>query len=224
MTEALRLNVSSRSGNVRVVPEAGAELAVEGGSVVREHEGELEIRRTQGASTIVVRCPSGSDVTIGTVSGNVTLEGLLGAVRIATVSGKVRVGDANRVDVRAKSGDVEIGSCAGECRVVVTSAKIHIGRAQRASIAGVSGVILAEGVERAEIKTVSGKVLLGTTGASNVSVHTVSGTVEIRVPRDIHPATRLRSISGKVRNECEPGRDGEIAVASVSGKIRVSCA
>ena len=75
----------------------------------------------------------------------------------------------------------------------------------------------------AEVKTVSGKVLLGTTGAGRVTVRTVSGKVEIRVPQDVHPETRLKSISGRISNECPRGSDGEIAVASVSGAIRVSC-
>jgi DUF4097 and DUF4098 domain-containing protein YvlB len=171
----------------------------------------------------VVHCPTGSDVTIGTMSGSIDTEGLLGGVRIATASGKVHVAEAGRVDVRAKSGSVDIGTCTGECRVVVTSAKVHIGKAQRATIAGVSGVVLAEGVEGAEIKTVSGKVLVGTTGGGDISVHTVSGKVEILVPRDVQPTTRLRSISGRVRCECPTGGDGEIAVKSVSGAIRVSC-
>ncbi len=223
MTETLRLNVSTRSGKVRVEAEPGIELRVEGGAVVSEHDGALEIRRSDGASTIVVHCPTGSDVTIGTVSGSIDTEGLLGGVRIATVSGKVHVAEAARVDVRAKSGSVDIGTCAGECRVVVTSSKVRIGKAQRAAIAGVSGVVLAEGVEGAEIKTVSGKVLVGSTGGGKISVHTVSGKVEILVPRDVQPATRLRSISGRVRCECQEGGDGEIAVKSVSGAIRVSC-
>jgi DUF4097 and DUF4098 domain-containing protein YvlB len=221
--QTLRLNVSTRSGNVRIEAEHGIELSVEGGEVVREHEGAREIRRSGGASTIVVHCPTGSDVTIGTVSGSIDTEGLLGGVRIATVSGKVHVAEADHVDVRAKSGVVDIGTCAHDCRVVVTSSKVHIGTAQRVSIAGVSGVILADGVEGAEVKTVSGKVLVGTTGGANVSVHTVSGKVEVLVPRDVHPATRLRSISGRVQCECPTGRDGEIAVKSVSGAIRISC-
>jgi hypothetical protein len=32
----------------------------------------------------------------------------------------------------------------------------------------------------------------------------------------------LRSISGRIQCDCPPGEDGEIAVASVSGAIRVS--
>jgi DUF4097 and DUF4098 domain-containing protein YvlB len=221
--DTLQLNVSTRSGNVRVVAEPGAELSIDGGAVVGEHDGALQVRRTEGAKTIVVHCPAASDVTIGTVSGDIETEGMLGAVRIATVSGRVHVAEASRVDVRGKSGTVEIGTCAGDCRVVVISAKVRIGKAQRASVAGVSGVVEADDVDGADVKTVSGKVLLGANGAGAVSVHTVSGNVEVRVPDDVQPATKLRSISGRVRCECTLGTAGPIAVASVSGAIRISC-
>jgi DUF4097 and DUF4098 domain-containing protein YvlB len=220
----VRLNVSTRSGKVRVIAESGQELTIDGGTVTGESvDGVLDIRRARGSDTITVLCPPDTDVTVGTVSGNVEFEGTLGAVRVVTVSGKVRVQKAAQVDVRAKSGNVEVEECVGDCRIVVTSAKIRVGRARRASIAGVSGIVAAEGVGAAEVKTVSGKVLLGTTGPGRVSVRTVSGKVEIRVPRDVHPQTRLKSISGHIKNECPRGDDGEIAVASVSGAIRVMC-
>jgi DUF4097 and DUF4098 domain-containing protein YvlB len=223
MADPLRLKVSTRKGSVRVVPAADAELSVEGGNVVGEYEGVQDIRRAEGAKTIVVHCPPGTDVTVGTTSGSVETEGKLGAVRIATVSGKVHVADVDRVDVRTKSGSVKIGRVDGECRVIVTSGKIHIESAQRATIAGVSGVVVMDGVEGADVKTVSGKVLIGTTGRGTVNVRTVSGVVEVKVPRDIQPMTRLGSISGRIRCECPTGHDGEIAVKSVSGSIRVSC-
>ncbi len=221
--DTVRLNVSTRSGSVRVDAAPGIELSIDGGAVVGDNEGELQVRRTEGASTIVVHCPLDTDVTIGTVSGSIVTEGRLGAVRVVTVSGKVHVAEAQRVDVRAKSGTVELDACAGECRVVVISGKVKVGKAQRISVAGVSGTVRAEQVEGAEVKTVSGKVMLGATGTGAVSVHTVSGTVEIEVPGDVEPATRLRSISGRIRNECPAGGGGPIAVASVSGAIRVSC-
>jgi DUF4097 and DUF4098 domain-containing protein YvlB len=222
MAEPVRCTVTTRSGNVRVDAAPGVELSVEGGRVVGEHDGVLEIRRDGDSKKIVVHCPAGSDVTIGTISGHIDTEGPLGAVRVATVSGKVNIAEASHVDVRAKSGVVEIGTIAGECRVVVTSAKVRIGRAERVAIAGVSGVILAEGVEGADVKTVSGKVVLGTTSNGRVKVHTVSGKVEIRVPPDMQPNTRLKSLSGRVQCDCARGDDGEIAVASVSGAIKVS--
>jgi DUF4097 and DUF4098 domain-containing protein YvlB len=217
------LNVSTRSGNVRVEAEPGVELSIEGGQVVREHDGALEIRRNGSASEIVVRCPTGSDITIGTASGDIATKGELGAVRVATVSGKVHVETASRVEVRAKSGSVDVDDCSGECRVVVTSGDVRVGQAHRAALAAVSGDIRADEVARADVKTVSGDIHIGTTGAGKVSVHTVSGKVDVVVPSDVQPATRVRSISGRVQCDCPRGTDGEIAVASVSGAIRIAC-
>jgi DUF4097 and DUF4098 domain-containing protein YvlB len=223
MADPARLNITTRSGKVKVIAAAGAGLSIDGGAVVSDVDGVVDIRRDRSAGEIVVHCELGTNATIGTVSGNVSTEGELGDVRVATVSGKVRIPAAQRLDVRTKSGSVDIGTVAGECRLVVTSAKVHIGAAQRAAIAGVSGVVVADHVEGADVKTVSGKVQLSTKGAGHVSVRTISGTVEITVPSDVRPTTRLRSITGKVSCDCERGRDGEIAVATVSGAIRVSC-
>lgn len=218
----LHVRISTRSGDVRVIAAPGASFSVAGGIVTAEQDGEVDVRRARSASRIEVRCASGTDVTIGTISGKIECEGPLGAVRIATVSGKVRVEQVARIDVRSKSGVVDLEQCTGECRVVVTSARVRIGRAQRVAIAGVSGVVLAEQIEGADVKTVSGKVLLGATGTGRLRVHTVSGKVEIHVPAGVHPQARLHSVSGRVHNDLPAGSDGEIKVASVSGTIRVS--
>jgi DUF4097 and DUF4098 domain-containing protein YvlB len=220
----LHLRISTRSGHVRVVAAPGASFAVEGGVVIADANGEADVRRAPGSSRIEVQCAPGTDVTIGTTSGKVECEGSLGAVRIATVSGKVRVEEAAGIDVRSKSGVIDIERCGGQCRVVVTSGRVRVGHAERVAIAGVSGVVLAEHVDGADIKTVSGKVLLGATGTGRLRIHTVSGKVEIRVPAGVEPATRLHSVSGRVENDLPPGSDGEIKVASVSGTIRLSSA
>jgi DUF4097 and DUF4098 domain-containing protein YvlB len=224
MADPVRLNITTRSGKVKVFAAPGNGLSIDGGAVVSEADGVVDIRRRKSAGEIVVHCEPATNVTIGTVSGSVETDGELGDVRVASVSGKVRIASASRVDVRTKSGSVDIGTVTGECRLVVTSAKVRIGAAARAMIAGVSGVVAAENVERADVKTVSGTVELSTKGPGRVSVRTISGTVKISVPPEVRPSTRLRSISGKVSCDCERGRDGEIAVATVSGTIRVSCA
>ena len=102
------------------------------------------------------------------------------------------------------------------------SATVSVGRAGRATVAGVSGLVALAQVGGAEVKTISGKVLIGSAGGERVSVHTVSGKVEIRVQGPTLPSTRLKSISGRVQNEVAPGNDFEIAVSSVSGAIKVA--
>ena len=222
MPDSAPVHVTTRNGRVRVVATDGAALSVEGGTIEHHEDGTMHVRRAPSSRALEVQCATGTDVTVGTVSGSVELVGALGAVRVSTVSGKIRIETAASVDARTKSGKVDIGSCAGECRVMTTSATVHVGRAGRASVAAISGVVLLEKVGGAQVKTVSGKVLLATEGGGQVTVHTVSGKVDIRVPRAHNPATRLRSVSGRVRCDCEPGSDGEIAVSSVSGAINVS--
>jgi DUF4097 and DUF4098 domain-containing protein YvlB len=224
MADHQRISITTRSGKVRVTGAETETVSIVGGFGETNEEGVLEIRRESGSDRIEVTCPSGTDVTIGTTSGNVETHGVLGAVRILTASGKIHVADASRIEIRTKSGKIDVRACEGECNVVTTSSKVHIGTAGKCRVAAVSGLVLLEHVAGAEVKTISGKVLLGTSGAGDVMVKTVSGKVEIRVPREVKPATHLNSVSGKVQCDCEPGDDGTIAVKSQSGAIRLSCA
>jgi DUF4097 and DUF4098 domain-containing protein YvlB len=223
MPEPAPLKITTRTGEVRVRVVDGGDLNIIRGTSEALESGEIHVRRAHSESVVEVECAPNTDVTVGTLSGKVELTGALGAVRIATVSGKIRVEQATRVDVRTKSGKVDIRECTGECRVMTTSSNVHIGHAGRATVAAVSGAVLLESVDAAEVKSVSGKVLVATGGRERVSVHTVSGKVEIRVPSSVRPATRLRSVSGRIDDACPPGNDCEIAVKSISGAINVSC-
>lgn len=223
MPDPARLKITTRSGDVRVRVEPDAELAVTGGTIEELEDGTLHIRRARSEQKIEVRCPPETDVIVGTESGKVELSGALGAVRIATVSGNIRVERAARIDVRTKSGKIDIDDCSDLCRVMTKSSSVRIGKAGRATVAAVSGKVHLEGVDSAEVKSVSGKVLISTGGRERVSVHTVSGKVEVRVPPSVRPSTRLRTVSGRITDKCAPGNDCEISVASVSGAIDVSC-
>jgi len=217
------VHITTRSGNVRVeAATTTTALSVQGGTTEVHDDGSIHVHRAPSESTILVRCVPGTDVTVGTGSGKIELSGSLGSVRVASMSGKIRVDEAASVDARSKSGKIDIGNCAGECRIMTKSAMVSVGRAGRATVAGVSGLVALGQVGGAEIKTVSGKVFIGSTGAERVTVHTVSGKVEIRVLGPTLPSTRLKSISGKVQNDVAPGTDFEIAVSSMSGAIKVS--
>jgi DUF4097 and DUF4098 domain-containing protein YvlB len=223
MPEPAPLKITTRSGNVQVRAVPDSPLVVTGGTTEELDNGTIHIRRSPSESVIEVQCAPNTDVTVGTLSGRVELDGALGAVRIATVSGRIRVEQAARIDVRTRSGKVEIGECAGPCRVMTTSSNVHVRRAGDATVAAVSGAVLLEHVDAAEVKSISGKVLMGVGGGDRVSVRTVSGKVDVRVPSSVRPSTRLRSISGRIRDACPPGDDCHITISSVSGSISVSC-
>ncbi len=218
-----RLQVTSRSGRVRVTAAYGSTLEIEGADIEEQVDGSMQVRALSGSKTVEVRCATGTDVSIGTASGRIETVGPLGEVRAASKSGKIIIDRAALVDARTSSGSVRVGDCEGECRVVVASGKVSIGRAGKVAVAAVSGTVEADDVHDAEIKTVSGKITVGARGGGDLRVKSVSGTVEVVVPAASTPATALKSLSGRIRCECAPGTDGEIKIATVSGSIRVTC-
>jgi Toastrack DUF4097 len=217
-----RLRVVSKSGSVKVVAEPnGGGVSASRGVVVTEPDGTFLVNA--GSKSIDVRCEPGTDVTIGTISGSITATGEFGAFKVATKSGTIDIDGATEVDARTASGSVRVGRCDGECRAVVTSGSIHIGRSARAWLACVSGKIEIGETDAAEVKTVSGKVSIGCSATGRVAVRSVSGTVEVTVPPHRAPAVHLKSLSGRMRNECQQGDDGEISIKTISGTIRVEC-
>jgi len=223
MTETLpRLRITRRSGKVRVVAEAGATFAVEGGSFVLGEDGVVDIRAV-GGSELAVRCPAGSDLTISTSSGAIEVLGDAGSVKVTTKSGSLTIERAAAVNARGASGRVNIGICRGECHVVLVSSNVSIREAGRAVVATVSGNIEVDAVDDADVKTVSGHIVLGGRGGGRLAARSISGALKFSVPPNSRPATHLRVVSGRVRCECEPGNDGEIRAKSVSGSISVTC-
>ena len=219
-----RLRIVSKSGNVRIVGEPGAELNVDGGSLVVEADGTILV--TAGSRNLEVRCDCDSDLIVGTLSGSVFVEGSVGAARVVSKSGDVEIAGATSVDARTASGDVRVGDCAGDCRVVVTSGRVEVGKAANASVAGVSGKIRVEQTDAADVKNVSGNIEVGASGEGRVAIRTVSGTVKVSVPERLRAgdatevdqrtrALRLRSgIRRRDRRQDRERRDPDLQQVS----------
>jgi DUF4097 and DUF4098 domain-containing protein YvlB len=219
MPDAVR--ITSRSGRVRVIGEARADVAAEGASIV-DHHGQREVRC--GSKKIEVRVPVGTDLVVGTSSGDVELRGDLGHVGVTTVSGGVTAEQVSSIDARTKSGRVEVQTSSGAVRLKTGSSSIRIDQAAgEVRVASVSGKVqIKEAHGLASVRTVSGNVELGLSDASAALVETVSGTMRITVPAGVHPAARLKTVSGKRRVECDPGDDVAITARSVSGDLLVT--
>jgi DUF4097 and DUF4098 domain-containing protein YvlB len=224
MPEARRLAIATRSGSVRVVAEPHAGFTVRGGALVEAADGSLRVDADDhGSGEIVVRCPSGTSVVVGTMSGRVELAGDLGDASVTTRSGRISVESARNADLRTASGRVEVGACTETCRVVAASGRIHVERAGAVDLVTKSGRITASRVQRATVKSASGRIEVGTDRSPVVVVRSHSGSVDISVPADARPAARLASRSGRISNECSEGDDGEIDVETTSGRIAVTC-
>lgn len=221
MGDALR--ITTESGRVLVVAQARKGVDVDRGPLVEDETG----RFVRGSSEpLTVRVPLGTDVVIGTASGDIDLQGQLGNVSATTASGAIRADEVASIDARTASGILEIGAGVGSVRLKTKSSSVHVHRADgELRVATVSGQVHIEhATGLVSVRTVSGDVDLGLGTSGSAAVETVSGTVRIVVPAGVHPSARLRSVSGTRNVACEAGDDLEIAARSVSGALSVLAA
>lgn len=217
-----RLRISTTSGSVTVIAEERADVTVDrGGQAETLGDGGVEVRAPRPSASVVVRCPVGTDLVVGTSSGGVELVGRFGSVSVTSASGSIRTQSVTEADLRTTSGTVGVGECAGRCRVSTKSGTVNVLLAGEADISSVAGTITIEEVDgTVEVRTVSGTVTVGANGKGPVDARTMSGAITIRLPRGLRPAVRM---SGRrsVETECEAGNDVNVDVSTISGAVRI---
>jgi len=126
------LHLSTRSGHVTVIGEERDDVLIEGGPrdehIERDGAGGVRfMSANHGSSNVEVRCPTGSDVAAGTMSGHVRLRGHLGRVRVTTVSGNIEAEHVEAIDARTIAGGIEIERCDGKCALQTKSGRAQCG-------------------------------------------------------------------------------------------------
>jgi hypothetical protein len=223
---AVCLRIQSRSGKVEVVAEPREDVLVEGeGFDAREADGgaALDLRSGRGGSKpLYVRCPVGTDVSVGTHSGAIRTEGELGVLTATTMSAPIEVDRADQADLRTGSGDIKVGGIRGRCRMNSMSGKIEGGRLGACSCGTMSGSIRIERViGPLKARTVSGSVEAACEGEGAIAVKSVSGKVRINLPEGTSISKRFKTISGRVRCPFPEGDECSIEAITVSGSIDV---
>lgn len=163
--------------------------------------GDIRIERTEGV------------LAAGTGSGDIRLRHAAGPVRANTGSGSVEITSAeNLLALSTGSGDVRIGDTAGPTTVKVGSGDITIDRIRDHSIA-TSG---------------SGDVRVELADGPSVRAETARGDVQIGVPDGVPTYLDLKTVTGQIRCDLEPGTqpaEGErslvLRARTVSGDITV---
>ena len=217
-----RVRLHAVSGTIVVSAEERDDVGI-GPDAVREvgDDGTIEVHGKKKSSPLHVSVPVGSDVTVGTVSGDIELIGVLGSVRVTSTSGSIEVDWAETADLRTTSGRVVVGKCSGMCRVSNKSGKVVVNDVGEGAISSVSGSVHIDAKSLVEVRTVSGKVDVQSGAGGPVRVHTVSGSIEVGLPPGVKPNVRLGG-RGKVRNDYEPGDDVQVEVRTVSGQIAIA--
>lgn len=216
-----RVRITVGSGRVDVLAEARTDIDVDGATQV-SFDGD-ETRIEGGSDACTVRVPDGTDVVLGSGSGDVRLAGRLGAVRVTTDSADIGIEDAASVDARSRSGKLEVERSRGTVRMRSHSASVRIGRAEgETRIASVSGLVRVDAAAaRVSAKTVSGDIRVEVDGPGPVAAETVSGKIDVTLPAGARPDVHHRSMSGKLRLGLERGHDLDVTTRTISGDVSV---
>ncbi|MFQ5382046.1 MAG: DUF4097 domain-containing protein [Dehalococcoidia bacterium] len=220
---AAELNLRTASGAISVQAEARDDLLVTVGVVKDSGDGRIQIRgKKPGAGKIVIRCPIGTDLSIGTASGRVELLGSYGRVNVTSASSTITLDRAEETDLRSASGAIKVGRCEGRCRVMTKSSRITVGFAGSLDISTVSGRVTVLGADGPlRVHSVSGRLDIGCLRAVDANVKTMSAPVTLRLPGDVRPDAVLKAVSGKTSCDCPRGSDCTLEVRTVSGRIEV---
>ena len=220
MRDRPSLTVTTTSGRIVITGEDRLDIVVDGDAAIEDgDDGGVIVRGS--SSSLEVQCPADTDVRVGTSSGAVELRGRLGDARVTTSSSSIRVEDVASLELRSSSGSLDVDSCAGYCRLQTASGSVTVGDAGDVDISTKSSSIRVERAAGGRVHSVSGSIALGATGADDLDVRSISGSVTVTLLEDVQPRFRLRSVSGRIRCDCEEGDDGSISVATTSGSIQV---
>jgi DUF4097 and DUF4098 domain-containing protein YvlB len=201
-------------------------------------ETELSVSAASGSQEIQnVRGP----VNLDSASGSVLVDGVERSLTIKSASGSIRatnLGDDARIT--SLSGSVEVGSVKGDLRAHAINGSISIkapgGRVEADTASGTVTVVGASNDVKAGSTSGSVRVTGNPAGNSYWHLKTVSGSVEVSVPKDAGFHLSAEAVSGEIRADIPiviedqdkhslrahvgtPG--GRVEVRTVSGGIRV---
>ena len=159
-------------------------------------------------SILDVRIPRKVELTVESVSADITVTGISGRLLDASsVSGKIRLdSSAQELEVGSISGTIEISGSGDRAHVDTVSGDIDLrSNHQEMKLETVSGNILAVTRSYREFSgsSVSGDIALrGSPGAgARMDAETMSGDVSVSLPRDASARIDAETFSGGLRSD-----------------------
>lgn len=192
-----------------------------------------------GPTDLVLQVPLRADLDIESVSADIDVAGVAaGDISVDTVSGEVTVAAApGTADINSVSGDVHVTLNSSDVNVETVSGDVLLNGRLKGHVHGetVSGQLSinsnGEALRRLTTSTVSGdttiRAALGDSG--EIKSDTVSGDLHLRLPKSLNARVSAESFSGELRapgakikkEEFGPGSSFEQRYGSGSGEIRL---
>jgi len=231
-----RVSIQNVAGQITVTAGAGDEVSIDAVKrtrgdraelgrvevVTEEHAGRVDVRTEYHrpgfpdrlirddyvAVDYTVVMPEGASVELRSVSGNVRVTGVKGAVRAQSISGNVVTSNTPRVEyAKTVSGDIDLSGVSTE---------------SDASAQSISGNVRVNGLKaRAlDFSTVSGDVVLRDASCERLNVRSISGAIEYGGSLARNGRYEVNSHSGSVRFTLSAGTGFELSASSFSGSVR----
>ena len=180
----------------------------------REVRIKVEFEERRGgrnvASHLEIQVPSASLVDVETVSAEITVDGVSGALEVETVSGNLTVeGALESVDVETVSGQVDVLASTEYLKLEGVSGDLQlVGASGEVDVELVSGdvEIRAESLRQLEAKVVSGDLDIYGAPApgSEIEVSSHSGDVTLWLPSTTSAKFEVQTFSGDIENRLGP--------------------
>ena len=170
-----------------------------------------------------ISVPSGAQADIHTASGEIDVEGLSGAVSLASVSGNVHAGNlTGGLTVSTTSGEVVLNGIVGKLDVGSISGDVMLedGKIDGATVSTTSGEVQLDGVAGAlKLTSVSGDIHVREARDGQLDLSTTSGEIEYQGGLASASANTLDSISGNVNLRLPENSDFRLDASTVSGDL-----
>lgn len=185
--------------------EGAERLAIEGGKESMDIRVEIpENARNVEDTFLEIKVPRMGDLTISTVSADITVDGTQGEMDLNAVSGDITAGGKpKRARINAVSGDISAELETTDLYANSVSGEIEIRR--------VGGEVTAE--------TVSGDVAIKGGSVERLRVNAFSGDIDVEVSPAKGAAFSLDAHSGDISLVLPKDLDAKISVSSFSGDI-----
>lgn len=154
-----------------------------------------------------VVAPAGSRIRTDSISGSVSVTGIRGELTLGTISGNITVRDAGqRVSGQTISGNVDLISAQNDAVVELSSTSGNV-RTQSVK------------VRRLDLGSISGSVIARDVQSEAASLHTMSGNVEYAGGLSPGGRYDFRTHSGDVRLTVPQGAGFELEASTFSGEV-----
>jgi len=199
---------------------------------VTEHRRRSSAWKRRKGLAIELAAPPQTTLIVDGAATDIRSTTELGSVRFTTAAGDAvldRVtGD---VDVKGAAGSVRASAVGGQLSVHLASGEVTVGSVARgANLRTASGdVSVGDLTGDSSISSISGDVDLACVGAGSLSVHVLSGDVQVGLAPGVGSALDVSTLSGKTVSDLEvsgsPTDSGapqlDLKVNTVSGDVRV---